>query len=95
MPLKKDIKLVRSLQQKKFRNEHGLFLVEGHKMVEEALTSSFRIHSLYSTDNTEMMTALNSPSSHLVVLYKKENSFSEIHHLNDDVLILDGIADQF
>lgn len=107
MPLKKDIKLVRSLQQKKFRNEHGLFLVEGKKMVEEALTSSFGLHSLYSTDELfndervikvnnkemEMMTALSSPSSYLAVLYKKENKLTEVLDLKGTVLVLDGIAD--
>ena len=34
-PLKKDIKWVRSLQQKKFRSESSCFVVEGLKGVEE------------------------------------------------------------
>ena len=32
---KANIKLVRSLQQKKFRDERGLFVAEGRKCVEE------------------------------------------------------------
>jgi len=107
MPLKKDIKLVRSLQQKKFRNEHGLFLVEGKKMVEEALTSSFRLHSLYTTDEhwgderaikvnskeMEMMTALASSSPYLAVLHKKESKLTDVLDLKSTVVVLDGIAD--
>ena len=37
IPSKADIRLIRSLGQKKFRQEHGLFVVEGEKMVGEAL----------------------------------------------------------
>lgn len=36
---KSKIKLITSLQQKKFRDQHGLFVIEGVKMVEEALRS--------------------------------------------------------
>lgn len=43
------IKLIQSLNRKKNRDESGLFLVEGTKMVEEALRSGFRIHSLIGT----------------------------------------------
>lgn len=43
------IKLIQSLNRKKSRDESGLFLVEGTKMVEEALISGYRIHSIIST----------------------------------------------
>lgn len=76
-------------------------------MVEEALASSFRLHSLYTTDEAfsderaikvnskemEMMTALNSPSSYLAILYKKENKLTEVLDLKSTVIVLDGIAD--
>lgn len=42
-----EIKRVRSLQQKKFRDETGLFVVEGEKMVQEALDSSFKVDNVY------------------------------------------------
>ncbi len=35
----KHIKLVKQLKEKKFRNKHGLFLIEGPHLVEEALKS--------------------------------------------------------
>ncbi len=107
LPLKKDIKLVRSLHQKKFRNLNGLFLVEGLKMVEEAIRSEFVVHSLYSSNEIfckhhseciqvtakemEQMTALSSPSAHLAVLHQKHQSIANA--TGDTVIVLDGIAD--
>lgn len=38
-----EIKLVRSLREKKFRDAEGMFVVEGEKMVGEALGSSFEV----------------------------------------------------
>ena len=38
-----EIKRIRSLQQKKFRDESGLFVVEGEKMVAEALASALSV----------------------------------------------------
>ncbi len=43
-------KLVKSLQQKKFRREHGLFVVEGGKSVQEVLDSDWPVHSVYVTE---------------------------------------------
>ena len=36
-----EIRKIRSLSSKKFRDEYGLFTVEGEKMVAEALASEF------------------------------------------------------
>ena len=46
---KNKIKLIRSLAQKKFRQEKQLFLVEGDKMVSEVLNSGFRVAELFVT----------------------------------------------
>ena len=43
----KEIKSIKALSSKKFRDETGLFVVEGEKMVAEALKSSFEIVKLY------------------------------------------------
>jgi len=45
-----DIKFIRSLQQKKFRKEHGLFVVEGVKPVQELLSSPLKVETVYSTE---------------------------------------------
>ena len=46
---KSQIKLIKSLSQKKFRNKHGLFVVEGLKGVGEFLNSDYELVSLYTT----------------------------------------------
>jgi TrmH family RNA methyltransferase len=46
---KNKIKLIQTLNRKKGRDESGLFLVEGNKLVEEAIDSGYRIHSLICT----------------------------------------------
>jgi TrmH family RNA methyltransferase len=46
---KNKIKLIQSLNRKKNRDESGLFLVEGNKMVEEALRSECQIETLVCT----------------------------------------------
>lgn len=46
---KAQISLITSLQHKKFRKEHGLFIVEGLKSVSEFISSDYQIHSLYAT----------------------------------------------
>ncbi|MDP2335716.1 MAG: RNA methyltransferase [Bacteroidota bacterium] len=46
---KNKIKLIQSLSRKKNRDETGLFLAEGNKMVEEALRSDFKVETLVCT----------------------------------------------
>jgi len=68
-----DIKRIKSLQQKKFRDETGLFVVEGEKMVDEALRSPFKVEAVYrrdeiGTDAMSRISSLSSPSPVLAVL---------------------------
>ena len=70
-----EIKRVKSLQQKKFRDELGLFTVEGEKMVEEALRSGMDVENVYRTgdighDAMSRISALSSPSPVLAVVRK-------------------------
>ncbi len=44
------MRLVRSLQQKKYRNQHGLFVVEGIKLVRELLDSEYKVYRIFATD---------------------------------------------
>jgi TrmH family RNA methyltransferase len=46
---KSNISLLQSLQHKKFRREHGLFLVEGYKSVTEFVNSAYQIEAVYHT----------------------------------------------
>ena len=46
---KNQIKFVNSLKQKKFREEHNLFIAEGTKIVSELLNSSIAVKQIYAT----------------------------------------------
>ena len=66
-----EIKRVKSLQQKKFRDETGLFVVEGEKMVEEACASALAVEEVYYRDEAmSRISALTSPSPVLAVVRK-------------------------
>jgi len=46
---KSQISLLSSLQHKKFRREHGLFMVEGYKSVTEFINSAYQVDTVYHT----------------------------------------------
>lgn len=74
-----DIKRLRSLQQKKFRDASGLFVVEGDKMVEEAVNSPYTVEEVYRKDEIgadamSRISSLSSPSPSLAVVRKPEDS---------------------
>lgn len=75
---KNEIKLIRSLSQKKFREEHSLFIVEGVKMTEEAFASDFKIVYLCKEDELgktvmSQISSMATPSSVIAVLEQKNN----------------------
>jgi TrmH family RNA methyltransferase len=47
---KSQIKLITSLKQKKYRLQHGFFVVEGIKTIKELLQSNLTLHKLYTTE---------------------------------------------
>lgn len=49
MLTKKQLQFVNSLKQKKYREEHQLFIAEGPKMVSELLKSEIEVKQLYAT----------------------------------------------
>ena len=54
MVSKNQIKLITSLQQKKYRKQEQLFFVEGVKGVQELLDSNFELHELFTTKSDFM-----------------------------------------
>ena len=75
-----EIKRVKALQQKKFRDETGLFTVEGEKMVDEAVASPFKVENIYrrediGEDAMKRISALSSPSPVLAVVIKPEDIY--------------------
>ena len=70
-----EIKRIKSLKEKKFRDEYGQFAVEGEKLVEEALSSGFKVSAVYRAEEVgqevmSRMSALSSPSPVLAVVDK-------------------------
>lgn len=49
MVSKNQIKLITSLQQKKYRKEHQLFIAEGKKVIQELIQSNFELEILFTT----------------------------------------------
>ena len=100
MASKAQIKLVRSLQQKKFRDELGLFVAEGEKCVEE-LRKGFELVSLYregenaTRTEIEQMSGLQTPQGTIGVFRKgrgdKVPSDKVPSTKEDMILVLDGV----
>ncbi|MBE0638683.1 MAG: RNA methyltransferase [Bacteroidales bacterium] len=68
------IKEIRSLHLQKYRNEKGLFLVEGVKMVNELLKSDFQVHGIYGYESwlKEMPGKQFARSPHLSIVSPSE-----------------------
>jgi len=92
---KSQVKLVKSLQQKKFRDELGLFVAEGEKCVSE-LTKSFELVHLFregenaSRTEIEQMSGLRTPQG-VIGVFKKNSQMSNVH--SNLTLALDAIQD--
>ena len=72
-----EIKRIKSLKDKKFRDEFGQFAVEGEKLVSEALDSGFKVEAVYRTEEIgeavmSRISQLSSPSPVLAVVEKPE-----------------------
>jgi len=69
---KRTIKLINSLEKKKFRQELGLFAVQGEKMIEELLKSDYKIRMLLSTDFYFLNNTLNTPDTEKILVTEDE-----------------------
>ena len=94
---KNEIKDIRALGQKKFRDERGLFVVEGEKLVAEALQSGWDVVAHYRVedigeDAMARISQLTHPSPALAVVRQPaEVPFAATP--DELVLALDGIRD--
>ena len=80
---KAQLKIYRSLQQKKFRDELGLFLAEGPKCVDE-LRSAFRLEALITEEEVgrvaiEQLSSLRTPQGVIAVFHKPSYSPEDGH----------------
>lgn len=93
-----EIKYVKSLSQKKFRDEYGVFAVEGEKLVEEALASAFEVVKVYRREDIgeaamARISSLSSPSPALAVVARPADISSGDIPEGGLFLALDGIRD--
>lgn len=103
---KNQIKLIKSLEQKKGRTQHALFIVEGIKGISEFLNSSYKLRHLYTTKlifdapNTlvsevselelKKISALKNPNTALAIFEIPEQQTSQNKGL---IVALDAIRD--
>jgi len=93
-----EIKRLKSLQTKKFRDQLGLFSAEGEKMVSEALKSSFEVDGVYRREDIgeETMARISSlanPSPALAVIRKPDDLHKGCIADKGLYLALDSIRD--
>ena len=98
LPSKADIKLIRSLSEKKFRENNSLFVVEGEKFVQEAIDSKYVVEKVfYMKDIGEelmsKMTLLSSPSTALAIVRIPKKEVSVSIDGNNLYIALDAIRD--
>ena len=93
-----EIKFIKSLSQKKFRDESGLFVVEGEKMVAEALKSRFQVEKVLRRDEIgeaamSRISGLSSPSPALALVHRPSDLEEAKLPSKGLFLALDGIRD--
>ena len=95
---KSQIKWVRSLQQKKFRDAEGVFVAEGEKCVND-LKGAFDLVLRISPENAtqteiEQMSSLRTPQGVIGVFKKREDMGNGLLDMGDGLLVaLDGVQD--
>ncbi|MBQ2364508.1 MAG: RNA methyltransferase [Alistipes sp.] len=103
--IKADIQFVRALADKRTRDEEGLFIAEGIKLIEEIQASSLTIRRIYTTRNDikghnveiverkdmERISQLKSASDCLAIVEKPRYALSSLHLKEKLTLALDGV----
>lgn len=95
---KNDIKDIKSLGQKKFRDERGLFVVEGEKLVDEALRSGWDVVAHYRVEDIgeaamARISQLTHPSPALAVVRMPALEAPAPPEPDELLLALDGVRD--
>ncbi len=101
------IKVLQSLDKKKFRQKYNLFLVEGNKIISELFHSNFKIKEIFSTD-PQKLDRTDVPITHIsenelikISFLKTPKDSVAVCYLNTEEkqedkevqLVLDGIQD--
>lgn len=82
MPSKSQIKLITSLQQKKYREKYRLFVAEGPKVISELIKEQLELHSFFSVQETE-----SSKENHFLVSQKELQKLSSLKTANTSLAV--------
>lgn len=100
------VKFAASLEQKKFRDEMSLFLLEGKKSIEEAIKNGLKIEKIFSIEETDFeaeekflvteavmkkIATTQTPPDITAVAHKKEYDFEKLN--GRTILLLENIKD--
>lgn len=107
MVSKNQIKLITSLEQKKFRQKNKLFIAEGVKVIQELLLSNFELEHLYVTEpvfentNEKLISTISESDLKRISCLSTPNNCLALFRIPDDksvdesglVIALDDIRD--
>lgn len=71
---KSEIKSITQLQQKKYRDERGLFIAEGPKVIKELLAEGLRVQRFFSTEITSLSEVSETRHRHITAQELKKIS---------------------
>ena len=103
---KSQISFIRSLHQKKYRKEHGLFIVEGIKSIKEFFQSSYQIHTIFYNSeqynllpklpaNINLFEVKNAELDKISTLQTPQGFLALIHIPKNRELALTALKNQF
>lgn len=78
------IKILQSLDKKKFRQKYNLFLVEGNKIIKELKNSSYKVKDIFSTDPLD----IGFPESKICYITERElKKISLLQHPKNSIAV--------
>lgn len=103
---KSQISFTKSLHQKKYRKEHGLFIVEGIKSIKEFFQSSYQIHTIFYNSeqynllpklpaNINLFEVKNAELDKISALQTPQGFLALIHIPKNRELALKSLKNQF
>ncbi|WP_426325156.1 TrmH family RNA methyltransferase [Pedobacter sp. R-06] len=103
---KSQISFIKSLHQKKYRKEHGLFIVEGIKSIKEFFQSSYQIHTIFYNSeqynllpklpaNINLFEVKNAELDKISTLQTPQGFLALVHIPKNRELVLKALKNQF
>ncbi len=103
---KSQISFIKSLHQKKYRKEQGLFLVEGIKSIQEFIHSPYKVHTIFYTaeqynllpklsTNINLFEVNNAELAKISTLQTPQGILAVVHAHNLQKPLLNDLKNQF